>query len=293
MDEEESFDSYKARVDRIATLLDKAKDKPSNGQYMYRLIYELRPEFKPVILALATGDKLKDHDNIKWEAIVGFMNAYERDHRRLSGGDKESNYTSATVASAMGSNLSGDRGRQQGQDKSSNPKSFPFSCHFCNQKGHIKATCKKWLEHQLQLVQHRAHSTSTPMKSSVVPLVRCTNCGSTRHVTADHDESKVPTWRRKGAPTPTTNGQRADAATSQSSTSTTDSNRYSSLTMNEELSSEQGQNSPRMATCAIVCVGMSGSTTQPTSRRAAAKVTQKAVLSSKSATEPLKIKSTF
>jgi hypothetical protein len=283
MDEEESFDSYKARVDRIATLLEKAKDKPSKGQYMYRLIYELRPEFKPVVLALATGDKLKDHDNIKWDTIVGHMNVYERDQRRLSS-DKESSQTSATVAAAMGNSLSGDRGRVQG--KTSNLNTSTFICHFCNQKGHIKATCKKWLEQQLQLVQHRAHSASTTTKSGV-PLVRCTNCGSTRHATADHDESKVPAWRRKGTSTASANGQRADAATSQSSTNTTDSNRYSSLTMNEELSSEQGQNSPRMATCAIVCVGISGSTTDPTSRRAAAKVTQKGVLSSKSATEPV------
>lgn len=279
MDEEESFDSYKARVDRIATLLEKAKDKPSNGQYMYRLIYELQPDFKPAILALATSDKLKDHDNIKWDSIVSYMNVFERDQRRLSGSDKETNQTSATIAAAIGNSLSGDRGRSQAQGKPFNPNSSQFVCHFCNQPGHIKATCKKWLEQQLKLVQQRAHSTSTPMQGSTNTMVRCTSCGSSRHATAEHDESKVPLWRRGKSTTPSNGGQRAEAATSQNSNQNgSDGNRYSPIAINEqdEESIEQGQNGPRMATCAIVCV------TQPTSSKAVANGFKKPLVVTKS-----------
>jgi hypothetical protein len=59
-EEEESFDAYKARVDRTNLLLDHAKDKPSAGLYAHRLLRKLRPNYNAAVLALNASGRLKD-----------------------------------------------------------------------------------------------------------------------------------------------------------------------------------------------------------------------------------------
>ncbi|MDZ4284468.1 MAG: hypothetical protein U1A28_01430 [Patescibacteria group bacterium] len=59
-EEDESFDVFKSRVDRVHGLLAHAKDKPSPGLYAHRLLWKLSPRYSPAVLALKASGKLKD-----------------------------------------------------------------------------------------------------------------------------------------------------------------------------------------------------------------------------------------
>ena len=88
-DESESFDIYKARVNKIFTLLETAKEKPSDRQYSYTLLDKLQPRYKVAVLALKAGDKLKEPSKINWEDITAFINSHERSEQHLGGDEIE------------------------------------------------------------------------------------------------------------------------------------------------------------------------------------------------------------
>ena len=85
----ESFDAYRARVNRLATLLERAEEKPSARVYAFSLLDKLQPQFKPAVLALKNGTLLKDIKNVDWEAVTRFVNAHERSEQRLDGAGTE------------------------------------------------------------------------------------------------------------------------------------------------------------------------------------------------------------
>ena len=88
-DKQESFDAYRARVNRVQMLLTHAEEKPSARVYSFTLLGKLQPHFKPAVLALKNGELLRDAKNVDWEAVTRFINAHERSEQRLEGAGAE------------------------------------------------------------------------------------------------------------------------------------------------------------------------------------------------------------
>jgi hypothetical protein len=84
-EEVESFDSYRARVNKLHALLVHAKEKPSDRMYSHTLLDRLQPRYKAAVLALKTSDKLKDASKIDWDSVASFVNAHEREEARIDG----------------------------------------------------------------------------------------------------------------------------------------------------------------------------------------------------------------
>jgi hypothetical protein len=125
MEEDESFDVYKARVDRVFGLLAHAKDKPSPGQYTHRLLWKLTPRYNPAVLALKASGKLKDAASIDWEETVAFLNNHERSERRLQNADEGDHVAAAAT-----------RGVRHG-------RLADVECFNCGEKGHMARHCRK------------------------------------------------------------------------------------------------------------------------------------------------------
>ena len=83
MTEDESFDAYRARVNKIQSLLALAKEKQSSKMYAFMLLDRLQPRFKQAVLALKAGGQLKDASQVDWESVSKFINAQEREEQRL------------------------------------------------------------------------------------------------------------------------------------------------------------------------------------------------------------------
>lgn len=82
-EEEETFDAYRARVNRLHTLLEQAKEKPSARMYAFMLLDRLQARYKQAVLALKAGAQLKDADSINWDEVTAFINAHERNEQRI------------------------------------------------------------------------------------------------------------------------------------------------------------------------------------------------------------------
>ena len=97
-DDEESFDAYRARVNKLAALLDQAKEKPSARMYAYMMLDRLTARYKQAVLALKVGEQLKDADKISWDTVTAFINAHERSEMRSE--DAESAASAKAMAAA-------------------------------------------------------------------------------------------------------------------------------------------------------------------------------------------------
>lgn len=149
--DDESFDEYKARVDRVYGLLAHAKDKPSPGLYAHRVLWKLSRRYNPAVLALKASGKLKDAVKIDWPDVVSFVNNHERSEVRLDG-DAASGAN--TVLSAVrggrrggggGGGGSGGDGGGGGASASGAANYDEYACYNCGDKGHIARHCKKAL----------------------------------------------------------------------------------------------------------------------------------------------------
>jgi len=127
MDENDSFDSYRARVNRLCVLLEHAKEKPSARIYMYKMLDQLQPQYKPAVLALKAGEKLKDPKNVDWEDVTAFITAHERSEHRLTMQDIEQDATSFAMSA---------QARPPAWTKTAR-------CFNCGETGHIGKWCKK------------------------------------------------------------------------------------------------------------------------------------------------------
>jgi hypothetical protein len=130
--EEETFDQYKARVDRVYHLLAHAKDKPSMGQYTHRLLWKLNARHKSAVLALKAADKLKDADKINWLEIVNFINDHERDEQRMN-----------AVESDPGNSAMAVRERGRGGGFGAQGALAGIECFNCNKMGHLSRNCRE------------------------------------------------------------------------------------------------------------------------------------------------------
>ena len=150
-DEDESFAAYRARVNKLATLLELAKDKPSAPQYANTMLSKLQPLYKQAVLALRAGDKLKDKAKIDWEYVTKFINSHEREEHRLddaaAGGAAMALRHSTSYAKAASHLHVQSRPSQVQASRSFQAKpavSAPVSgtqCIFCKQIG--RASCRE------------------------------------------------------------------------------------------------------------------------------------------------------
>ena len=136
---EESFDTYKARVDSVIELLANAKQTPPPGLYASLLLWRLQPRYATAVLTLKTGDRLKDVAAIDWPAIVEYMGQYERSQLGLTGTDGAVDRAlamrnkPAAAASNSGQNKKSSLHRSGGD----------IECYNCHKLGHYAAECPR------------------------------------------------------------------------------------------------------------------------------------------------------
>lgn len=152
--EQETFDAYRARVDKLATLLERAKEKQSARMYAYTLLDKLLPRYKPAVLALKAGGQMKDAEMVAWDTVTAFINSHERSEQRIGASGDD-----ATVMAAYGSGASYSKAVGSAGARSSDHmhRSEPRSdrdrrgpgrddmndgkCFNCNKPGHIARYC--------------------------------------------------------------------------------------------------------------------------------------------------------
>jgi hypothetical protein len=148
---DESFDQYRARVARVRTLLELAKEKPSERMFAFTLLQKLRPHFKPAVLALKSGELLKQNP-VDWERVTQFLNAHERNEQRLAAEDDSSSHHAAAAMAASSlpkgrstSSGDGNRGAQARNGHAGGLRRVTDAadkqCYHCNEFGHIRWDC--------------------------------------------------------------------------------------------------------------------------------------------------------
>jgi len=85
MEPDEVFDAYRARVNKLHTLLSSAKQRVESSFYTFILLDRLRPRYTQVVLALKAGAALKDPSAIDWDAVTTLVNAHERHEQNMNG----------------------------------------------------------------------------------------------------------------------------------------------------------------------------------------------------------------
>ena len=146
-DEGQSFDAYRAEVNKLAALLEHAKEKPSARMYAHTLLDRLLPRYKAAVLALKASGQLKDAVAIVWDTIAAFINAHEREEARIGADEVDKamgawkktqgawNKPPTVTASAAGSaGSAGPRGPRSLAD---------VQCFNCNKFGHFARNCSE------------------------------------------------------------------------------------------------------------------------------------------------------
>jgi hypothetical protein len=164
----EDFDAYRARVNKLHTLLLSAKEMVTPSFYAFTLLDRLQPRYMPAVLALRTSKEehgLKDPSKTDWDEVAKIINAHERHEQRLSGTTGE-DALERTMA-AFGRQ---QRGKQT-KDEWKPPEWMKgVRCFACKELGHTTKICKdtqkleKWLAEKKQqgsremasaVIQHR------------------------------------------------------------------------------------------------------------------------------------------
>src|SRR6185312_14744597 len=149
-DENEGFDTDKARVDEVRSLLEHAKEKPSDRMYSFTLLGKLRPRFKQAVLALKASGKLSNAAAIDWSYVVQFMNTHEREESRVNGADAESGGAGQALqlrAPPTPRYQPGFQPASGSRDKSPRKSKKEFmknkECYNCHKFGHFARDCRE------------------------------------------------------------------------------------------------------------------------------------------------------
>jgi len=141
-EEEESFDSYRARVNRLRALLEHAKEKVSGNMYSLMLLDRLQPQYKVAVLALKAGGQLKDADQADWEKIAALLIRHEREELRT---EKNHNEAWANIARGRAAYTHGRQGEQRETAGSSGQQQPGWlakrECFNCHKLGHSSKFC--------------------------------------------------------------------------------------------------------------------------------------------------------
>jgi transposase InsO family protein len=158
-EEGETFDAYRTKVNKVANLLERAKEKQSARMYAYVLLDKLLPRYKQAVLALKASGKLKELDKVNWDEITAFINTHEREEMRLrdseaDGGDRamaarqvKNNAWNQGRPRELGTNQnSRDAGNHLRSNTTSGSRQAPkplaeIRCFRCDQLGHFARRC--------------------------------------------------------------------------------------------------------------------------------------------------------
>jgi hypothetical protein len=135
---DETFDVYKARVDSVVELLTHARQSVPRPLYTAIMIWRLQSKYATAVLALKTGDRLKDLSNVDWPYITEYMAQYERSQHGLGEGEISERAMAARSKAPSSSNRNG--GGHRGKPKGEYPE---IQCYNCNEWGHYSSSCGK------------------------------------------------------------------------------------------------------------------------------------------------------
>jgi transposase InsO family protein len=142
-EEGETFDAYRARVDKLFALLKTAKEEPSARMRSLITLDRLLPQYKQGVLALKAGGKLKDATAINWDEIATFVNGIERETQRdgaaTSDGTGGAWANSAQMRQKLAAREESDRRPPRDNSK--------LTCFLCDQQGHIVRDCPEKGKH--------------------------------------------------------------------------------------------------------------------------------------------------
>ena len=158
MESDETFDVYKARVDSLVELIVCAKETVSPTTYAALLLWKLRPNYSPAILALKTSGRLDVLANIDWIATTQYMAEYERSQMGLGVADNANDRALLARTAPSESSIGKD------QSSSSTGKYDP-QCFRCNKRGHIARHCpsskKDWTRQPGKSTDNRSNGSSS------------------------------------------------------------------------------------------------------------------------------------
>jgi transposase InsO family protein len=232
-EEDESFDAYRARVNKVDMLLDQAKEKQSRRMYAFVLLDRLQPRYRQAVLALKAGGQLKNADEIAWESVASLINQHERSELRLAA--TESGSGVVNIAAAMHGSAAADasRGRQttrgaptgsgwsrhggsSGESSTSRrhgaggvfkggarggrrPVGEPETrtCLRCERKGHIAANCPHPPVGRMALVDSSARAGVQQASAATSSSNRFESLSSDDDVLDDDDSVKKPIGKQR------------------------------------------------------------------------------------------------
>ena len=131
----ESFDGYRAKVNKLRELLKHAEEEPSARMYSHTLLDRLQPRYKAAVLALKAGSQLKDAKKIEWDTVTAFINAHERSEMRLD------SHADGQAMTAAASDSPASTQRPAGASREGPRTKADVQCFNCGQYGHLKAEC--------------------------------------------------------------------------------------------------------------------------------------------------------
>jgi transposase InsO family protein len=148
----ETYDAYRARVNKLRALLLAAKETVSPAFFAHVMLDRLQPNFNHAVLALKAGKRLEEPAKIDWDSIAVFVNEQERHGQRSSelggGGDTPVAMSARGAAwKTVGADARSSRGAMR-QNKFGGGK-YDYSrtrCYRCNELGHMKKDCTKQQE---------------------------------------------------------------------------------------------------------------------------------------------------
>lgn len=200
MEAGEPFDAYRARVNKIRSLLLAAKEEISPSFFAHVLLDRLQQHYKPVVLALQAGGKLKDAAQIDFEAVTTMINAHERKEMQMSGSTEEEKAMAAYRRQKGNvqprSFSSASPPSPSFTPPSSRAKAKPWHkdliCRCCKQKGHIERFCP-----QNKTVHQEGRQRGSNTETAAA-AVRNTDCdtneyGSQEEGTGDYAMSALTT----------------------------------------------------------------------------------------------------
>jgi transposase InsO family protein len=167
MESEESFDTYRARVNKLRALLLAAKEPITPSYFALVLLDRLQPRYTQVVLALKAGAALKDTSAIDWDAVTTLVNAHERHEQTMNGTGEDER--------AMAAFGRQQKSKQISSSSSSSPydqQNFPAwmygkKCFACERDHHIVRDCPDKQKKAKWLVDKKAKEGRETVASAV------------------------------------------------------------------------------------------------------------------------------